>query len=214
MPIPFRNDADLRDLRQAPYNMLIRDRNALDSIADPLRAAGVVESVSLGKPSPAASPAFIVWRNLKPRIVVDLRRVNTKGYVDAYPLPKQDDILTALHGSTIFSVLDLTKGFFQQEDRWKTAFVTPHRGHAQLTVSTMGLASSPTFFQHRMERLFGKYLWKFVLVYIDDTIVFLKDIKSHIHDLSIVLCLLRESGVTLSLSKCHFAQLGLQALGH
>ena len=218
MPIPFKDDVDIKDLKQPPYNMSPRDRKAFDKIVDPLKNIGVVENVPLGKPSPASSPAFLVWRDGKERVVVDMRRVNTKMNCDAYPLPKQDDILTAMGGATVFSVLDMTKSFFQQrirpEDRWKTAFVTPHRGQEQFTVATMGLGISPPFFQHRMEKLFGQYLWQFVLVYIDDTIIFSKDIESHIKHLSIVLNLLRKSGVTLQLGKCHFAQQGLRALGH
>jgi hypothetical protein len=116
----------------------------------------------LGNPSPAASPAFVVWRNGKPRVVVDLRRFNTKLRLDAYPLPKQDDILSALGGFTVFSSLDLVKSFFQEtiatEDRWKTAIVTQHRGQEKFTVATMGLAITPAFYQHRMEALFSEYL--------------------------------------------------------
>ena len=123
-----------------------------------------MEKVLLEQPSAAASPAFIVWKNGKPRVVVDLRKVNTKLYLDAYPLPKQDQILRALGGSTIFSSMDIIKEFFQQPicktDRWKTAFVMPHRGHEQLTVSMMGLTNSPGFFQHRMETIFRVYLWQ------------------------------------------------------
>lgn len=218
MPIPFRQGVDFSDLKQVPYGMLRRDRIETNKIFDPLSEIGVVEKVPLGKPSPAASPAFLVWRDNKSRLVVDFRRVNTKMFFDAYPLPKQDDILEAMGGSIVFSCLDMVKSFFQQkirpEDRWKTAFVTSHRGHEQLTVSTMGLTTSPAFFQHRMEQIFGNYLWKFVLVYIDDIIIFSKDIESHIEHLSTCLSLLCKSGVTLSLTKCHFAQPGLRALGH
>ena len=78
----------------------------------------------------------------------------------------------------------------------------------------MGLSTSPAFFQYRMEKLFGGYLWKFVLVYIDDTIIFSKDIDTHIDHLSSILRILSSSGVTLNLSKCHFVQLGLKALGY
>ncbi|TQW04488.1 retrotransposable element [Cordyceps javanica] len=140
MPITFREDADISDLSQRPYAISRRDRIAMDNILDPLRAAGVVEDVPLGEPCPVASPAFVVWRDDKPRVVVDLRRVNTKLRKDAYPLPRQDDILSSLKGSSVFSVLDLTKGFFQQPieetDKWKTSFITPHRGHERLTLET------------------------------------------------------------------------------
>jgi len=72
-----------------------------------------VEKVPLGQPSAAASPAFVVWKNSKPRVIIDLCKVNTKLYPDAYPLPKQDQILGVLGGSTIFLSMDIIKGFFQ-----------------------------------------------------------------------------------------------------
>ncbi|KAJ8122730.1 hypothetical protein ONZ43_g1146 [Nemania bipapillata] len=217
MPINFKEGVDLDDLCQRPYRQSRRDRKAMDSVLDPLRDCGVVESIPLGQPVPVASPAFLVWKKLKPRVVVDLRKVNTKMIGDAYPLPRQDDILGALHGSAVFTVIDVMKGFFQQpippEDRWKTAFVTPHRGHEQFTVATMGLKTSPGFFQHRMESLLSKYLWEFVLVYIDDVIIFSRNIEDHLKHLDIILQILAASGCTMSLEKCHFAQHGLDALG-
>jgi hypothetical protein len=65
-----------------------------------------------------------------------------------------------------------------------------------------------------MERIFVRYLWQFVLVYIDDTIIFSNDIETHIRDLSTVLSLLCKSGITLKLRRCHFTQPGLHALSH
>ena len=218
MPIPFKDETDLKGLKQAPYNLTRRDRRAIDEVLDPLVKQGRVQKVPLGKPSAAASPAFVVWKNGKPRVVVDLRRVNTKLYPDAYPLPKQDEVLEAMGGGMVFTSMDVTKGFFQQairpEDRWKTAFVTPHRGQEQLNVATMGLANSPGFSQHRMETLLAPYLWKFALVYVDDIIVFSKSLEKHLDELERILSLLEASGVTLALSKCHFAYPSVDALGH
>ena len=108
MPIPFRDESDIAGLKQNPFNLSQRDRRAVDSILDPLVEQGCVEKVPLGTPSAASSPAFVVWKNGKPRVVVDLRKVNTKLYPDAYPLPKQDTILGALGGSVVFSLVDLT----------------------------------------------------------------------------------------------------------
>lgn len=83
-----------------------------------------------------------------------------------------------------------------------------------LTVSTMGLANAPGFFQHRMEDLFAGYLWKYVLVYIDDIIIFSRNLDEHLHHLEHVLDILDASGVSLSISKCFFAFPSIQALGH
>jgi hypothetical protein len=116
--------------------------------------------------------------------LVDLRCVNLKLFPDAYPLPQQDDVLQAMGGGIVFSSLNITKGFFQQpirpQDHWKTAFTTPHQGLEQLTVSTMALASSPRFFQHCMEGILARYLWNFVLVYINNIIIFSRSTDDHL----------------------------------
>lgn len=218
MPIPFKNEADLSGLKQPPIRLSARDRGAMDTILDPLRDTGRVIKVPWDQPSPVACPAFVVWDNNKPRVVVDLRRVNQRLIPDAYPLPRQDDVLSSLGGSVVFSSLDVTKGFFQQgirpQDRWKTSFVTPHRGHEQLTVATMGLANSPGFFQNRMEALLSRFLWKFALVYIDDIIIYSRSVEEHLHHLDEVLTLLEGAGISLSLKKCHFGYQSIRMLGH
>ena len=117
MPIPFKSDADLKRLKLPPFSLSLQYRKAADDILDPLVVQGRVKKVPLGKPSAAASPAFIIWKNDKPRLVVDLRRINAALCPDAYPLPKQDDISATLGSGVIFSSLDITKGFFQQDMR-------------------------------------------------------------------------------------------------
>src|SRR3989440_4939172 len=114
MPISFRDEKDLTGLKQAPFSLSRRDQEAINRVLDPLAQQGRVEKVPLGQPLAVASPAFVVWKNGKPRVVIDLHKVNTKLYPDAYPLPRQDQVLGALGGATIFSSMDITKGFFQQ----------------------------------------------------------------------------------------------------
>lgn len=95
---------------------------------------------------------------------------------NAYPLPQQNEVLGAMGGVTVFSLLDMMKGFFQQqvwkEDRWKAAFSTPHYRYKQLIVTSIGLASSLGFFQAWMEQVLSKYLWKFLYIYINNIIIF------------------------------------------
>lgn len=88
MPIPFKEGATHDKLIQKLYAASRKDRQAFDSILNPLKAISVVEDVPLSKPSALASPAFIVWKNGKPRLVVDLRLVNSKMISNAYPLPR------------------------------------------------------------------------------------------------------------------------------
>jgi Reverse transcriptase (RNA-dependent DNA polymerase) len=218
MPIRLKDEKDISGLKSAPFHMSERDKREADIILDPMLEQGRIEKVPLGEPTPISAPGFVVWRKGKPRFVVDLRKLNLKLLPDAYPLPRQDDVLSAVGGAMIFSSMDIQKGFFQQrirdEDKWKTTFVTAHRGQERLTVSTMGLATSPAFFQHRMESLLAKYLWKTVLVYIDDIIVYSRTLEGHLTDLSETLRVLHASGITLSLKKCHFGYRSIEALGH
>ena len=81
-------------------------------------------------------------------------------------------------------------------------------------VSTIGLTNSLGFFQHQMESILAKYLWFFILVYVNDIIVFSRSKKEHLHHLDRILQLLKDSGVTLSIAKCHFGYLSIKALEH
>lgn len=78
----------------------------------------------------------------------------------------------------------------------------------------MGFGNTPGIFQSRMVKVFGGSLWKFVLIYIDGIIVFSKNPIDHLLHLQEVFDLLKKSGVTLSLAKCHFAYPSIKALGH
>jgi hypothetical protein len=78
MPILFKPGVNIKDLRQTPFSLSIKDHANINVILDPLKEAGVIENIPLGQPSLAASPAFIVYRNvlnsdLIPRYIVDLR---------------------------------------------------------------------------------------------------------------------------------------------
>ena len=86
MPIPFKDDTDFSALKQNPVNLSQRDNKVMDSILDPLVEQGRIEKVPLGTPSPDLSPATVIWKNRNPWVVVDMRKVNTKIYPDAYSL--------------------------------------------------------------------------------------------------------------------------------
>jgi hypothetical protein len=73
MPVPFKDGVDLVKLKQSPYNLSLRDQEAIDQVIDLLVQQGRIKKVPLSQLSIAASPAFIIWKNSKPRVVVDLR---------------------------------------------------------------------------------------------------------------------------------------------
>jgi hypothetical protein len=200
------------------FALIIREHN--DLVFDILSCHGNsrFSTVPLGTISPAASPAFVVWRKGKPRVVIDLRRINIKIYSDAYSLLKQNTIFSSLDDSIVFSSINLIKEFFQQsidsKDYWKTTFVSQHRDLEWLTISSMSLDNNSNFFQHKMKRVLKKYLWKFVLVYIDDIIIFFTILENHLKYLNEILVLLKKSDVILSLSKSHFDYSSIKILKH
>ena len=112
MLIPFKDESDVKGLKQSLYSLFRRDQKALNSVMDPLKTDGRIEDISLRQSSAASSSAFVVWKGNKPYVVVNFHKVNTKLYPDAYLLPKQDQVLGAMGGSTIFLSMDIVKGFF------------------------------------------------------------------------------------------------------
>ena len=206
------------ELKQALFELSQQDWNVIDTIMDPLIEQGWVEKVLLRQSSVMISSAFMIWKEEKSRVVMDLQKVNTKLYSDAYSLSKQNAILDVLEGTIIFSSMDVTKDFFQQSiwktDHWKTAFVTPHCGHEQLTVSIMELTNFSEFFQHCIKDMLQSYLWKFLLIYVNNIIIFSESLKAHLQHVDQTLYTLKKSEITLSLSKCHFKYPSIKMLKH
>ena len=166
--------------------------------------------------SPWGAPAFIIYRQNKPRMVIDYRKLNELIIPDEFPLPRQDDILQTLTGSNWLSTLDALAGFTQlqikPEDREKTAFRT-HRGLYQFRRMPFGFRNGPAVFQRVMQNILAPFLWVFALVYIDDIVIFSKTFEEHLVHLDEVFRVIAESGITLSPKKCNLGYHSLQLLG-
>ena len=159
--------------------------------------------------SSASFLIFVIWKNEQLRIMINLTRINTKLYFDAYFLSKQNTILSSLKDS---------KRFFQQKielkNWWKIIFVTFHRGLEWLTISNMKLKNVFDFFQSRMKKIFDFYLWQFVFVYMNDIIVYFRDTEIHLRHFDKILKLLKKFEMTLILRKCHFVYFSIKTLKH
>ena len=188
-----------------------KDRAAMNEIMNSLLAKERVQKISLEIISSTFSSIFVIWRNEKFRMIVNLRRINNRLYFNVYFLSRQNTVLSSLKESMIFFSIDFIKEFFQQSiesrDYWKIIFVSQHRDLKWLTVVSMNLKNTSRFFQSRMKKIFDVFLWKFVLVYIDDIIVYSRILKKHLEHLNEVLNLLKKFEVTLSFKKCHFVLL-------
>ena len=165
-----------------------------------LEKEGIVERAD----SPWASPLHMV---MKPdgtwRPCGDFRLLNEMTEPDLYPLPNMADIMASLSGAKVFSKLDLKKGYYQipvhPDDQKKTAIITPF-GLFIFKRMPFGLRNAGMTFQRFMDMILGGL--PFVIIYLDDLLVFSPDPISHLQHLREVLLKLRENGLVLNKAKC------------
>ena len=124
------------------------------------------------------------------RLCVDYRALNEVTIKNKYPLPMIDDLFYQLKGAKYFSKIDLRSGYFQlkirESDIPKTAFVTRY-GQFEFTVMSFGLTNAPAYFMNLMNKVFMDELYKFVVVFIDDILIYSKSVQEHEQHLRVVL---------------------------
>ncbi len=147
----------------------------------------------------------------------DYRNLNNVTIKNKYPLPRIQDLFDQVQGAGVFSKIDLRSGYHQikikKEDVPKTAFVSRY-GHHEYLVVPFGLTNAPAIFMNLMNKIFMKYLDKFVIVFIDDILIYSKDKEEHAKHLKIVLQILREHQLYPKFSKCKFWLDSVEFLGH
>lgn len=168
--------------------------------------------------SPYGAPVLLVKKKSgERRLVIDYRMLNDITVKNKYPLPRIDDLLDRLHGAKYFSKVDLASGFYQvplkEEDRPKTAFRTRF-GSYEFKVMPMGLCNSPSTFQRLMDVVLYETLDLFVIVYLDDILIYSKTEEEHLKHVEIVLQKLREHKLLTQAKKCAWGQSKTDFLGH
>lgn len=191
-----------------------REREEMQRQIESLLTKGLIQPST----SPFGAPVLFVKKpDGSLRMVIDYRALNKITVKNRYPLPRIDDLLDQLHGAKVFSSLDLLSGFWQlrikDEDIPKTAFKTPF-GLYEWKVLPMGLTNSPQIFSAAMADMFKGAIGKYVLVYLDDVLIFSKTPEEHLEHLEHVLSTLRANKFYAKPSKCSFNQRELHYLGY
>jgi len=168
--------------------------------------------------SPWVTPVLLVKKkDSGSRLCVDYRQLNKVTIKNKYPLPRIDDLMDQLRGASVFSKIDLRSGYHQirvkAKDIPKTAFRTRY-GHYEYLVMPFGVTNAPAVFMDYMNRIFRPYLDKFVVVFIDDILVFSRTHDEHMEHLRIVLQILKDKELYAKLSKCEFWLEKVKFLGH
>jgi hypothetical protein len=171
---------------------------------------------------PSVSPwgvsvLFVKKKDGSMRLCIDYRMLNHATVKNKYPLPRIEDSIDQLQKAKVFSKIDLRSGYHQlrikDDDISKTAFRTRY-GHYKFIVMPFGLTNAPAAFMDLMNRVFRAYLDTFVIVFIDDILIYSESIEQHREHLRIVLETLKEHQLFAKFSKCEFWLEKVMFLGH
>ncbi|GJR15473.1 putative reverse transcriptase domain-containing protein [Tanacetum coccineum] len=199
---------------RGPYRLAPSELKELSEQLQELSDKGFIRPSS----SPwGASVLFVKKKDRSFWMCVDYRELNKLTVKNCYPLPRIDDLFDQLQGSSVYSKIDLRSGYHQlrvrEEDIPKTTFRTQY-GHYEFQVMPFGLTNALAVFMDLMNRVCKPYLDNFVIVFIDDILIYSKDEKEHEENLRLILELLKKEELYAKFSKCKFWIPKVQFLGH
>ncbi|XP_073408526.1 uncharacterized protein [Dendrobates tinctorius] len=204
-----------RDLvsRSFWWPSLSRDvRNFVQSCGTCSRSKSCSRSSGLLMPLPVPKRP---WTHISMDFISDMP-VSQRVTVIWYPLPLISDLFSRIKGACWFTKLDLRGAYnlirIKHGDEWKTAFNTPE-GHFEYLVMPFGLTNAPSVFQCFMNDIFRDFVDKFLIIYLDDILIFSKDWDSHVEHIRIVFRILRENSLYVKGSKCLFGVQRISFLG-
>ncbi|GBG59113.1 hypothetical protein CBR_g32131 [Chara braunii] len=205
---------DYRVHHQAPYGLSIPEATELKPQLEELLRLGLIKPSN----SPWGAPVLFARKaDGTLHLCIDYRGLNRYTVKNRYPMPHSNELFDCLAGNRFFTKIDLHSGYHQirvaAADQPKTAFRSRF-GHYEFTVTPFGLSNAPATFQRAMNDIFRDILELYVLVYLDDMVVYSRTLEEHLRHLRDVLDRLRRHGFYAKLSKCRFARQRADFLGH
>ncbi|GKE86277.1 putative reverse transcriptase domain-containing protein, partial [Tanacetum coccineum] len=201
-------------IARAPYQLAPSEMKELSEQLKELSDKGFIRPSS----APWGAPVlFVKKKDGSFRMCIDYRELNKLTVKNRYPLSRIDDLFDQLQGSSVYSKINLRSGYHQLRVRGEyilnTAFRT-HYGHYEFQVMSFGLTNVPAVFMDLMNRVYKPYLDKFVIVFIDDILIYSKNKQEHEEHLKLILELLKKEELYAKFSKCEFWIPKVQFLGH
>jgi hypothetical protein len=196
--------ADAAPIARAPYRHSLAQQSELENQLNDLLSKG---NIRPSKSLWGAPILFVKKKDGSLRLCVDYRGLNKLTIKNKYPLPRVDDLFDHLHGSKIFSKINLKSGYNQirikEYDIEKTGFRSK-LDHYEYVVMPFGLINALAAFMTLMNSLFIKKLGKFVFVFMNDILIFFKIVEEHQDHLRHVFETLRSNQLFAKLSECEF----------
>ncbi|KAL0558700.1 hypothetical protein IC582_003280 [Cucumis melo] len=201
-------------ISRAPYRMAPAELKELKVQLQELLDKGFIRP----SVSPWGAPVlFVKKKDGSMHLCIDYRELNKVTVKNRYPLPRIDDLFDQLQGATVFPKIDLRSGYHQlrikDEDVPRTTFRSRY-GHYEFIVMSFGLTNAPAVFMDLMNRVFREFLDTFVIVFIDDILIYSKTEAEHEKHLRMVLQTLRDNKLYAKFSKCEFWLKQVSFLGH
>jgi hypothetical protein len=201
-------------ISKRPYRMSVEELKELKKQLTELQEAGYIRPSS----SPWGSPILFVQKKVGSQwMCVDYRSLNDVTMNNKYPLSRIEDLFDQMRGASVFSKIDLRSGYHQMKirpsDIPKTTFSTRYRLY-EFMVMSFGLTNAPAYFMNLMNKVFMEYLDIFVVVFIDDILIYSKSESDHEEHLRLVLQKLRDNQLYAKFSKCEFWIDKVPFIGH
>nr|GEW37545.1 putative reverse transcriptase domain-containing protein [Tanacetum cinerariifolium] len=199
---------------RAPYRLAPSEMKELLDQLKELSKEGFIKPSSLPWGAPVL---FVKKKDGSFQTCIDYRELNKLTVKNHYPLPRIDDLFVQLQGSSVYSKIDLRSGYHQlrvhEEDIPKTAFRTCY-GDYEFQVMPFGLTNASAVFIDLMNRVCKPYLDEFVIVFIDDILIYSKNKKEHEEHLKAIIEFLKKEELYAKFLKCEFWIPKVQFLGH